>query len=542
MKRYGWLLMLLVLPVLVSAQDSVVAYWVKFADKANSPFSKFHPGAYLSQKAIERRDVQNIPFDKKDFPVNPRYKHAVNRVTEGIVLDSKWLNGVVARITDSSMIRDLDSLRFVDTAYRVKGKGLTAGRANLKQLPKDRFQYGAGLHQLAMLNGQFLHQLGYQGQGVGVAVLDAGFSGVDKLGAFEALRANNRLGYQRNFVDPDKAVTLSGTHGTGVLSIMAARLADSFVGVAPKATYHLLKSENTSSEFLIEELAWVAAAEAADSAGAKIINSSLGYQNFDDTTTNHPYQALDGDGTLITKGAGVAADKGMLVVSSAGNEGGSNWEFITAPADGESVLTVGAVDSAGNRVGFSSVGPTADGRIKPDVMAMGAKTILINARTGAPAQSYGTSFSAPLISGMAACLWQAFPKATNEEIRAAIVESGRQATNPDTLKGYGIPDFYQAYVSLQEKTQSSRQGSHLVRIYPNPFEKSVTVAFYTPKPQTMTIRIKSPLGQKVYEQKVSLRRGLNRIPVQDFTVKQRSVYILSLALEQTRISRKLIHY
>lgn len=542
MTRFLLLLTLIAWPVLLPAQDSVVAYWVKFSDKANSPFSRFNPGAYLSEQAIKRRDVQDLPFNKKDFPVNPRYKRTIEQSTDGVVLTSKWLNGVVARITDTNMVRALDTLTFVDTAYRVKGRGLEPTQYRGRKKAIERLNYGAGLHQLEMLNGQFLHQMGYRGEDMTIAVLDAGFTGVDKLEAFQKLRAENRLGLQRNFVEPANPVTKSGTHGTSVLSIMGANLKDDFVGAAPGATYQLFKSENGKSEFLIEEIAWVAAAEAADSAGAKIINSSLGYRDFEDSTTNHAYKALNGSTTPITRGAGVAAEKGMLVVSSAGNEGNGKWKFITAPADGEKVLTVGAVDSAGKRVGFSSVGPTADGRIKPDVMAMGAKTILINANSGKPAEGYGTSFSAPIISGMAACLWQAFPKASNDAIRRSIIQSGRQAKEADTLKGYGIPDFYQAYVSLQAANQSKRQESHLVRIYPNPFEDQVTVAFYSPKPQRMTIRIKTPVGQQVYQRKVQLHKGLNRIVVRDFVAKQRSVYILSLASDKTRVSRKLIHH
>lgn len=542
MKLYWFLLFLVITPVFTTAQDSSVSYWVKFSDKANSPFSKFNPSKYLSQKAIKRRNVQDIPFNKQDFPVNPDYKHKVDRITAGVVLESKWLNGVVARISKNSMIRGVDTLAFTDTLFRVKGQTLKNQHLGTDLDVDDNLTYGAGLHQVEMLNGQFLHQMGYKGQEVDLAVLDAGFKGVKSLRAFNHLRQNSQLGLQQNLVNPRRSVTSSGTHGTSVLSVMGSVLNDTFTGVAPAANFHLFKSENTKSEFLVEEIAWVAAAEKADSVGAKIINSSLGYQDFEDSTTNHLYKDLDGESTLITRGAAVAAEKGMLVVSSAGNEGRSAWQYITAPADGKEVLTVGAVDSARARVAFSSVGPTADGRVKPDVMAMGAKTKLINANTGSVAQSFGTSFSAPLISGMAACLWQAFPNASNDAIREAIIQSGGQSDNPDSLKGYGIPDFYQAYVDLQADNTSGRKGSQLVRVYPNPFEKDLTVAFYSSRPQPMTIRIKSPMGKGVYKREVSLHEGLNRIKVLKFQPGQKSVYILNLELEQTRISKKLVHY
>lgn len=542
MKRCWLLLLLFLCPVFLTAQDSLVSYWVGFTDKANSPYSKFNPSAYLSEKAIKRRNVQDIPFNKKDFPVNPRYKHKIDRITAGLVVVSKWLNGVVARISQASMIKAVDTLAFTDTLFRVKGQALKNHFSGKVQKADDDLTYGSGLHQLSMLSGQFLHQMGYKGQGVDIAVLDAGFKGVKDLSAFKYLRKNGKLRYQQNLVNPNKPVTNSGTHGTNVLSVMGAVLNDTFAGVAPCANYHLFKSENTSSEFLVEEIAWVAAAEAADSAGAKIINSSLGYQDFEDSTTTHSYKDLDGESTLITRGAAVAADKGMLVVSSAGNEGRSDWRYITAPADGKEVLAVGAVDSVGSRVAFSSVGPTADGRIKPDVMAMGAETRLINVNTGSVAKSFGTSFSAPLISGMAACLWQAFPNATNDAIREAIIQSGGQADNPDSLRGYGIPDFYQAYVDLQAENDNKRKGSHLVRVYPNPFEQELTVAVYSPKSQPMTLQIKSPVGKAVYKRQFFLNEGLNQIEVINFQPGEKTVYILSLALEQTRISKKLLHY
>ncbi len=542
MKRYWLLLLLFLFPAFLKAQDSLVSYWVEFDNKANSPYSKFNPSEYLSQKAINRRNIQDIPFNEKDFPVNPGYKHKIDRITAGVVVVSKWLNGVVARISNSSMKEAVDTLAFTDTLFRVKGQTLKNHFSSTVQKAKDDLTYGSGLHQLSMLGGQFLHQMGYKGQGVGIAVLDAGFKGVKDLRAFKSLRETGQLRFQENLVDPFKPVTSSGIHGTSVLSVMGGILHDTFSGVAPAANFHLFKSENTESEFLVEEIAWVSAAETADSAGAKIINSSLGYQDFEDSTTNHSYKDLDGESTLITRGAGVAADKGMLVVSSAGNEGRSDWQYITAPADGKEVLTVGAVDSVGSRVAFSSLGPTADGRVKPDVMAMGAETRLINANNGSVAKSFGTSFSAPLISGMAACLWQAFPKATNNAVREAIVESSDQADNPDSLRGYGIPDFYQAYVDLQAENKGTRKGSHLVRVYPNPFEKELTVAFYSPKPQPMKLQVKSLLGKAVYKREVSLKKGLNKIEVINFQPGQQKVYILNLALEQTRISQKLVHY
>jgi subtilisin family serine protease len=532
---------ILLMPMLALSQDSAVSYWFRFADKANSTYSIYRPSAYLSDKAIQHRNTLDIGFDKRDLPVTPSYKQGLADQTQEVVITSKWLNGAVARVSDSGMLRSARSLPFVDTAYRVKGKSLTT--AALRQsAANSSLQYGAGRHQIAMLNGQFLHQLGYQGEGIGIGVLDAGFRKADDLTAFQYLRSSGKLQMKRNYVNPGEPVTAGSNHGTTVLSVMGALSQDTFTGVAPEANYHLLKSENPESEFLVEEIAWVAAAEAADSAGARIINSSLGYTTFEDSTTSHTYQALDGKTTLVSRGAAIAADKGMLVVSSAGNKGNSAWQYISTPADGQEVLTVGAVDSAQERVSFSSAGPSADGRIKPDIMALGAKTTVISPSTGEPAISYGTSFSAPLISGLAACLWQAFPEASNKAIRRAIVQSGSQAQTPDTLHGYGVPDFYEAYVQLQNQADNQRKGSHLVRLYPNPFHSQLSVAFYSLRKARLNISIRPPAGDIVYQKQVELKKGLNRIKLRNLSSLKSGVYVLNLTNDQTQIARKLLRH
>lgn len=536
-------IVLLIAPFFASGQDSAIACWFQFSDKANSPYSKLNPEAYLSEEAIKRREKQDIPIDSLDLPVNPGYKQKLEKQTDGVTLVSKWLNGVVAKISDTLMLQNARSLPFVDTAYRVSGNGLTPARRNGRK-PKSNNspEYGRAFHQVEMLNGQFLHQLGYQGEGSDIAVLDAGFNKLNQLKAFEHLKSGNQIGYQENFVNPNKPVTNEGSHGTAVLSAMAARLPDVYTGVAPKADYHLFKSENTNSEYLVEEIAWVAAAEAADSAGALVINSSLGYTRFDDSTTDHTYDHLDGATTFVTTGAEIAFDKGMLVVNSAGNKGRSEWQYISAPADGKTVLTVGAVDSSGKRVAFSSIGPTADGRIKPDIMAMGAKTVVIGLKEGRPAVTYGTSFSAPLISGLTACLWQAFPNVSNAEIRNAIVKSGNQAENPDTVNGNGIPDFYEAYVYLQNQKPGYQKESHLVRLYPNPFMDHLKIGFYSPEESEMNLSIKSTVGRTVFSKQISLNDGFNRIQIRDIPAVKSGVYILNLTNDRIQISRKLLHH
>jgi hypothetical protein len=297
-----------------------------------------------------------------------------------------------------------------------------------------------------MLNGIALHDLGYDGMGMTIAVLDAGFTNTNTIPAFSYLWNNNRILGYKDFVSPQAPNLFSShTHGTSVLSTMGAYLPGDMVGTAPQASYWLLRSEDGATEYLVEELNWVSAAEFADSVGADIINSSLGYTTFDNPAQDHTYQDMNGNTTPVTIGADKAVSKGMIVVNSAGNSGGSSWQYIGAPADGDSVFSIGAVNSIGAYVSFSSTGPTSDGRTKPDVVAQGSGTTIINAGTGNVSTGSGTSFSSPVTAGMVSCLWQAHPNRRNTEILEAIRQSGSLAGNPDQQLGWGIPNYLTAH-------------------------------------------------------------------------------------------------
>jgi subtilisin family serine protease len=243
------------------------------------------------------------------------------------------------------------------------------------------------------------------------------------------------------------------------------------IGTAPAASYWLLRPEDVGSEYIIEEYNWVSAAEFADSVGADIINSSLGYTRFDDTTQSHTCADMDGKTTPVTRGANMAVSRGMLVVNSAGNSGGSSWQCVGAPADGISVLAIAAVDSNKVLAGFSSRGVSTT-RIKPNVAAMGVMTVL-SAPDGTIGRSNGTSFSSPVVAGMVACLWEALPDWSNSNIFRAIELSSSQASHPDSLLGFGIPDFYKAMIniSLNEYISSNR-----LTIFPNPVNDRFTMS------------------------------------------------------------------
>jgi subtilisin family serine protease len=232
-----------------------------------------------------------------------------------------------------------------------------------------------------------------------------------------------------------------------VLSTMGAKKSRKIFGAAPDADYILLRTEDVFSENLIEEYMWVCAAEFADSSGADIINSSLGYTTFDDSLQNHTYEDMDGETTPISIGAGIACNKGIIVVSSAGNSGSSSWRFIGAPADNFDVLSVGAVDENEEITSFSSYGPNSDGALKPNVVAQGKNTVIISSsdtvRTGS-----GTSFSSPITAGMVACLWGAQPTQTPAAVKDAIYKSADRYLNPDDQFGYGVADYFSAYQKL----------------------------------------------------------------------------------------------
>jgi serine protease AprX len=492
MKNFILIQFFLSLMVFAHAQPLGPAYVVCFSDKNNSPYSIKNPSEFLSQTAIERRAMQGIPIQMDDIPVNANYLQAISDAGVQIAAVSRWFNKAGVWILDENIIPQLEALPFVssvepmgDGSKQKKHKPIenkfspdfgshdfiynsVPGRRTLK----NYFDYGPGLHQIQMINGVSLHNEGYRGQGMVIAVLDAGFRNVDNNPAFDSLRAHNRILGTRDFVQPGNNVykPTAHTHGANVLSIMATNLPGQMIGTAPEASYWLLRTEDhdppASPEYLMEEYFWISGAEFADSVGARVINSSLGYYEFDDPSQNHTYEDLDGNTTPITRAANRAASKGMLVVNSAGNSGSSDWYYIIAPADGFDVLAVGAVTADSTYVSWSSKGPSYDGRVKPDVAAQGASTRLVNSQ-GNVVTGSGTSYSSPVIAGMAACLWQSRLDQTNGMVYQAIINSASQFLNPDFFTGYGIPDFEQAFLILGSASAINSKKA-LIRVYPNP--------------------------------------------------------------------------
>ncbi|GAB4314206.1 MAG: S8 family serine peptidase [Bacteroidales bacterium] len=471
------------------AQVAPNYYWVRFTDKDNTPYSIEEPEAFLTERALQRREKQGIVIDESDLPVDPDYIAGVAATGAQIHGVSRWFNSVTVYTTDPSVLTQINNLPYVlsvqfagkkeasstgtEKPFFAAEKIVAAPSAGWEKNQADEltYDYGAAFNQINMLNGQELHNLGFAGQGMIIAVLDAGFYNADVLEVFDYLWDNDRILGYKDFVSPDNPNLFnSHTHGTSVLSTMGGYLPGQLVGTAPEASYWLLRSENGESEYLIEELNWVSAAEFADSVGADVINSSLGYTTFDDPSMDHTYADMDGNTTPITIGADKACSKGIIVVNSAGNSGSSSWLYIGAPADGDSVFSIGAVDGSGNYASFSSIGPTADGRIKPNVVAQGQGSAVINAYTGEVSFGSGTSFSSPITAGMVACLWQAYYSGDIVDITNAIMSSGSQANNPDFYLGYGIPDYMAAY-GLLTGIRDNRGLQARFTITPNPVNK-----------------------------------------------------------------------
>ena len=431
-------------------------YRLSLTDKRGTPYSLDKPQEFLSQKAIERRKRQGLQVDSTDLPLPPAYLQRIGAVKGvEVVCKSKWNKTVVVRVSDPSYVTPLLSLSFVSDAQLVftAPDSIKPSERTLfhKELEKwegtDDEEYGKASQNIKMVNGHRLHHLGYKGNGVTIAVFDGGFMNVDRIPAMDKVKI---LG-TRDFVafkSPD--IYQENDHGTKVLSAMALDIPGIFVGTAPDANYWLIRAEDTATESLAEEDYWTAAAEFADSLGVDIISSSLGYIRFDDTTTNHKYTELDGKHAQISKTSSRLASKGIVHVNSAGNEGLGTWKKIGFPADASDILAVGAVNPSKVNASFSSVGPAEDGRVKPDIMSLGSPAAVVSGR-GAIVSDMGTSFAAPIISGMVACLWQSAPKATAYEVMDAIRRSGDIHETPNNVFGYGIPDFEKAYFILRNR-------------------------------------------------------------------------------------------
>ena len=500
----GWLIAGIVYWLVgISWAQNPPKHFIYFIDKADTPFTVNEPLRFLSPAALDRRQRFQIPVRSRDLPVTPAYVTQLKASGALVWYTSRWFNGALVQC-DSATYRRLQQLPCVKSAQTVsrltprnprrRGQQQESRAEANALLPADPPTYGAAYEQAKLIGVPAMHAAGYQGAGVRIAVFDAGFAGINRIPAFQHLFRNNGLTATFDFVDKNTGVMEKDGHGTEVLSTMAANQPGVFVGTAPAASYALFITEDARREQHLEEINWLLAAEFADSAGVDIIQSSLGYNLFDEPAVNYSYQDMNGKNALVTRAADLAAAAGMLVVVSAGNEGNDPWQYVTAPADADSVLSVGATDSLGRRAAFSSVGPTADGRIKPELAGQGLLAAVINP-AGNVIRANGTSFSAPIICGLAAGFWQANRHLTNLQVIAYLQQSATQALKPDNRLGYGIPHYQRAQLLVNESLPGAGAGFTL---FPNPvagdsFSVSVPVA----ADGTTEVRLFNALGQEI---------------------------------------------
>ncbi|MBK7432412.1 MAG: S8 family serine peptidase [Chitinophagaceae bacterium] len=473
MKKYLLLSVISIFFFAFTGKAQFTRYIVKLRDKGTSPYSLSNPSQFLSARAIQRRARYGIMMDSADLPITPRYIDSIRLAGAVTILNySKWLNQVAIQTTDAAALTKISSFPFVlsraPVATLVNPMEVPVNKVldgpdpipnNPPPAPQnvtDYYSYGQSYGQVHLHNGEFLHNRGFRGQGMQMAVLDAGFYHYLSLPTFDSIRNNGQVLGTWDFVAGNASVDEDHTHGMNCLSTIAANMPGVFMGTAPKTSFYLYRTEDVNSEYPIEEQNWAAGAERADSLGVDVCSVSLGYFTFDNSIFNYTYNDMNGDNTMIARAADMAAKKGMLVVVAAGNEGSGAWHYIISPADADSVMAIGAVSTSGVVGGFSSYGPSSDGQIKPSVAAVGVSATIANSSTGLPTTGSGTSFACPNMAGLATCLWQAFPEVNNISIINNLQLAANRFNNPDNRTGYGIPNMKKAFVQLIKQLYSQQ--------------------------------------------------------------------------------------
>ncbi len=532
-------------------------FWVQFSNKGNGPYTISNPSVYLSPRALAHRAAHGIAIDSLDLPVTPSYVAAVAAIPNVIVnAKSKWLNGVVVFTSDPNAITAIGNLPFVTNVGNVglRHSGPPSTKMEEKTEPIDEsmyrignvtsttLNYGPSFNQIDMLGGVCLHNAGFRGQGMQIAVIDAGFYNANILPVFDTLFQNGRILGTWDFVANEASVYEDNYHGSMVLSCMGGNIPGQLVGTAPDASFWLLRSEDAPTENLVEEYYWSSAAEFADSVGADVINSSLGYNEFDDVSNNHVYADMDGHTTPCSRAVNFAARKGIAVVVSAGNSGGGPWFYIGCPADADSALTIAAVDASAAVTGFSSRGSlTLFGHQKPDVGAQGQAAVICDPFGTGTQTGNGTSFSSPIMCGMVACLMQAHPTFTNMQILQTIQQSSNQFSAPDSLLGYGIPDFCAANLYLSGNPLNLGSDDELYGVSPNPFTNNLDFIFYSMESQNLNVVLYDIQGGQILEQQIfAVGNAENHFKVGELTNVSAGVYFLRVNTTSGKTFTKMV--
>ncbi len=563
MKKISFTILICLMILTVNAQYDASKFRVTFKDKNNTPYSISQPEQFLSQKALDRRSRQNIAIKSNDLPVNSWYIDSVRNTGAVVYTISKWFNCVTISTLDSTVIAKILALPFVsgidtlaetsakkgvklqDRHKAIDGTNSYKGSVKAQELSanfseKKGFDYGPSLTQAQMIGMDYMHERGFRGQGITIAILDAGFYKVDSIHVFDSLWMNNQIMGTKDFVQPGGNVFIRSTHGMMVLSIMGGNVPGSIIGTAPKANFWLLRSEDADTEYPVEEDNWVSAAEFADSVGADVINSSLGYTQFFNPKWDHTYADLNGKTCRASQGAALASSKGIIVVNSAGNSGASDWHYIGAPADADSILSIGAVDSKRVLASFSSRGPTVDGRVKPSVCAMGFGTY-VSTTTGSVMPGNGTSFSSPVMAGSVACLLQANSTKTNMQIINAVIASASKFFSPDADYGYGIPNFPAANLILSGNRIYNFDNEKSINIFPNPFQDYFSIMFYSNDTAALDVNIYEISGKLAYsKENITKNSGCNYIMITGLGNLRKGNYLLKVVSGKNIYTTKII--
>jgi len=555
MKKAGLFFAGMLVSYLIKAQIAPHTYWIQFRDKNNNSYSLSRPLEFLSQRSLDRRARQGISLAENDLPVSTPYLDSLRKIGGKILLTSRWQNAAVVYSPDPLFMSKAIKISVVTNATKVYNPGIVihkdlqninsgvnaiAETNNILTAPDviTSSQYGYSYNQIHMLNGDLLQNEGFRGQGMVIVQLDAGFKGVDSLDAFASIRNRNGILGTHNFLTGTDSVYTTDSHGMWVLSMMCGNIPGQLQGTAPDADYYLFHTEQSASETESEETTWVAGMERADSVGADVINCSLGYTTFDDSTMNHTYEDMDGHTTICSKEASLVASKGMILCNSAGNSGTSAWHYISAPADAENILTVGAVNQDSIIQGFSSRGPTYDGRIKPDVSAQGKNTYAASTTNGQVEVVNGTSLAAPIITGLATCLWQGFPNKTSYEVMDAIKKSASIYAHPNDSLGYGLPDFFIARQILQ---LGNERENFIASAFPNPYRDNFQISFYTANAQEATVMVYSEIGQVLFSKKVqTLNNNFTFVTVDQPQKFPGGVYLVCIQTDAATLVQKMI--
>ncbi len=523
----------------VNAQ--VNRYVVHFTDKEGTIFSVDNPETFLSQKAIARRTRYNISITEEDFPVNSHYMEGVRDVGAEVYFQSRWFNALLIQ-ADISILESIRSLSYVDSVeYVAPGEKLSARQTYARKDMGTTEVLEAMVTnevQNEMMGISEMHDEGLTGSNILVAVFDAGFQSVDENIYFKHIFDNDRMIATMDYLTNSEDVYKYDDHGTNVLSCIAGYKEGDYISAAYNADIILCVTEDVIPEYRIEEYNWLFAAEMADSSGVDIINTSLGYNTFDDPSMNYTYEDMDGNTTIISRATNIAVEKGILCVVSMGNEGDNTWRYLVAPADVESILAVGAVTDEFQPVGFSSIGPSSDGRLKPEVSALGYQTVVVETNNNV-GYGYGTSFATPLITGLAAALWEAYPDLNNEELIELIVKGSNQYHTPDNIVGHGVPNFINIKSVVTTIEDSLPEGKF--RVYPNPV-KNETVFIESTRGKfkhDLIVQLYNLNGQVVVDKTYAGSKRDKRIEM-DFSKISRGIYLLYIIENDISETIKLI--